>query len=788
MTHVSSGTTCTLCGMETTAPPLHHDDHAFCCPGCRSVFNILSAKGQLDDVHRHPIFLQAVKSGLISNPSLLEQLRGKKLAAPEGEYQKLYLEIEEMWCPSCAEVIRLILLHERGVKSCIVDYCTDLAVIEYAPRCLSKEKLFDILVSLGYHPRLLEEAQPYKVSQGLYRRAGVAAFCTLNVMMFSYPVYASYYDREMDGYAPLFAWLSFFVALPVLSYSAWPIIRRFWNGLLLGKVGMEALVTLGVGAGFGLSSYNLFTGDTHIYFDSITVIITFLLFGKIIESRAKFSAKKALLQLHRSIPRRGRKRFPDGSQSFVPIKEIQPGDCLVVAAGERVVLDGIVVEGEGSCDESSMTGESLPTLKKKGERVMAGTLLVQGWLVCKTTVSSEQSSLQKIIDMIGEDMGHKSAYIRAADGIVRWFAPTILVLAGLTGLYDGWKEGISIDWISVMSVLLISCPCAIGIAAPLAESHTLNSLMGKGAIVRNRGCLPLLSRISTFVFDKTGTVTEGKFTVLQGMENLTPDQKRALKTVAMQSTHPIACAVAEAVDAEPLPITQVEERTGKGISGCMEGITYTLGSASWFHERGMKLLEPTRPFLGVVSKVYFAAENTPLTCLVLGDRVRPGMDTLIRSLPCPTLLLSGDSNACVEAVAQACSFTYWKGERQPLQKREEIESLCQKGEIVGMVGDGINDAPSLTAAHVGISVMTATDMSIQVSDILLTTDLLHSFPDLQKIALKGQRIVRQNLFWAFSYNVVGVGLAMAGYLSPVFAAFAMVASSLIVILNAQRLK
>ncbi len=783
---------CALCSIELPQCPIVDGEQAFCCSGCHAVFNILSTKKQLTNYQENPLFQQAVRCGLISNPALLEQIRRNRQDFPENELEKLHMEVGEMWCPACAEVIRLVMLQQKGVRNCVVDYATDLASVEFAPRHIGKERIHQLIKSLGYQPLSLDSARK-AVSFDFYLRFAVAAFCSLNIMMFAYPLYATYFDYDSEGYGMLFAWLSFGAVLPVVGYSARPIFRRFLTSLQVGLYGMEALVVMSVSTGLGLSIYELFRGSARVYFDSISVIITFVLLGKIIEAKAKFSAKDAVLRLARAAPRRGRKRFIDGSQAFVSVKEIQLGDLLVAFSGEKIALDGVVIEGEGSCDESMMTGEATPVCKKIGAGVLGGSILQNGSLVLRVTSSCDKTTLHKIIDMAQREIGHKTVYVRAADQIVRWFVPLIFVLAMASALIS-WLLG-AVDpggtveqtaLIRAISVLLISCPCAIGIAAPLAESHVINALANRGAIVRNRGCLTLLGRETVFVFDKTGTVTEGRFTILQGLDTLSLSYCSLLKSLASHSTHPIACAIAQAIDEPLTPLQQVEEVAGRGLRACCGVHQLHLGSKEFFREQGIGVLSLMQQQVGSV--VYFAYDGECTAVLVLGDKIREEISKTISTLaPAKTILLSGDSSAVVEAVAEACKFDAWQSERTPLQKREYIESLRAQGHIVCMVGDGINDAPALTAAHVGISVVTATDISIQVSDLLLTTDRLHILHAIRSIAKRGHSIVKQNLFWAFFYNVVGIGLAMSGLLSPIFAAFAMVASSLMVLFNAKRL-
>ncbi|MBA2367523.1 MAG: heavy metal translocating P-type ATPase [Candidatus Protochlamydia sp.] len=793
---LSTSSACLLCQSPLSSSYCRDKEKSFCCAGCQAVYQILESRQVLEKAHDHPLFQQALRSGLIANPGLLEQINQKKEAFSHEEKEKIPLEIHDMWCPSCAQVIRLTLLKEEGVKECHVDYTTDLASIEYIPRLMSKEKILKLVRQLGYVPVLMTDPRQQTNHRRLSLRFIVAAFFSMNVMMFAYPIYAGYFYEDTEGYARLFAWLSFAGSLPVLLYSAWPIWRRFYSAMRVGIWGMETLVALGVASATALSLYELTQDSLYVYFDSMTVIIVFVLLGKMIEGRAKFSAKDALVQLTRALPRRGRKRFSTGEEKFVPIKDFNVGDLLVVFCGEKIVLDGEVLEGEGSCDESLMTGESLPAHKTRGASVLAGTILQQGHLTVKVKADSEGSALYHIVEMVERDVGHKSAYTRAIDPIIRWFVPAVGLLAFavfasclIFNIMDGEKTPFQTGIIRAVSVLLISCPCAIGIAAPLAESHLLNALAKLGVIVRNRGCLPYIGRETTFICDKTGTITEGKYSVLKGLETLSFQNKRILKEMVSKSSHPVAIAINKELLCIGEPLEKVEEIIGRGIKAEKLATHYILGSSIFLAQQGIEAVPLPELQNEINTVVYFGWNNQCMALIYLGDSIRPEAKELVKELSdTRSVLLSGDALITVEAAANACGFSAWHGEFHPLQKRNFIDALKQKGEIVAMLGDGVNDAPALTAANVGIAVVSATDISIQVSDLLLTTDRLLIIPMLRKLAKKGHSILKQNIFWSFFYNCIGLGLAASGALTPLFAAFAMVASSLIVVLNTQRLR
>lgn len=781
---------CALCGLAFGNTSISDGCNFFCCHGCHAVYGILATKNALDNYQESPIFRQAIQSGLIANPLLLDQIKEAQSGKPYEELKRYYFEVTDMWCPSCAEVIRLILLQQKGVAHCIVDYCTDLASIEYSPRHLSKEEINALIEALGYGVQALQGANSRPISFSLLLRFILAAFCSLNIMMFSYPRYANYFSLDDNGYSQLLARLSFFASLPVVTICLWPVMRRSINSLIVGIVGMEALVLTGVSSAFGLSVYELLQGGTHVYFDSMSVIVTLVLLGKIIESKAKFSSKETLLKLVRSSPRRARKCFANGEERFVSIKEIAPGDILKVLTGEKVVLDGEIVSGEGACDESLMTGESLPKRKCRGDSLLSGTLLQKGNLCYRVTTTLQESALQKIIEAVNLDIMHKPVYMRAADRIVKYIAPAAILIALVTGGYcylmlpgeDSGQEAL----IRMASVLLISCPCAIGIAAPLAESAIMHALATLGALVRNRACLPLLGSESFFVCDKTGTLTEGQFFVKSGVEELSPNEQSILKTMAAHSTHPVAVSTLRALQTViSHPLQEVEEITGMGMMGKNSNNFYLFGSTALLKSQNIEVPE-THSQENTIS--YFYSTEGGVTPILLGDKLRNGAAVAIASFsPTPTYLLSGDAEAVVAKVARQCGFTGYRSACRPLEKRQFIDELQQPGKIVCMLGDGINDAPALTVAAIGMSAVNATDVSIHVSDIVLTSDRLSILPQIRSIGRKGQRIVKQNLFWAFFYNVIGIGLAACGVLTPLYAAFAMVMSSLFVIFNARRL-
>jgi Cu2+-exporting ATPase len=772
-------TCCLLCNEKTSsATAIWEEDRLFCCRGCLAVFTILQKHPQASEAssfNSSPLYLAALRAKVISNPHLEEEL-GKR-AAP-GQTERLYLEISGMWCHSCAEVIRLILLQMKGVISCQIDYATDVATLAINPLAIGLGEITSAISALGYAAEQLTESINSSPRRSLWLRFAIATFCALNVMMLSYPLYATYLYPEEEGVDYLLAWLSFIFSLPVLSYAAYPIYRRAINGLFVGVLRMEALVSMSVFAACWLSLYALLQGSSLIFFDSATVVITLVLFGKILENRAKFSSKKTLMLLSRFIPKKCRKIDKEGIAQSVSIKEIALGDQIAIAIGEKIPLDSEVIAGEAAVDEALVTGEPMPIYKKIGDKLLAGSTMIQGSLIATATHLGEKNLLHQILHTAKESLREKQIYSRLVDAIVPKFVAIVLII-GIVALFCG--SGIH----ALLATLMISCPCAIGIAAPMAESRLIHILAEKGIWIKNRGVISLIGKESVWVSDKTGTVTHGNFEILSGIDQLGVPEQQMLKALVQRSNHPIAIAVNKAIPISPeTRLTDILEKPGKGMSGNFFEKLCLFGSKSFLEENGVEVKDVEQ---SSYSHVYFYFDNESYL-LVLGDKIRKEAKEFFQSNSKSSILLSGDHRQATEKVADECGFNAFFAEQKPEKKFQFIKNLQEKGEIVCMVGDGINDAMALSAADIAISFVSAPDLSQNIADIVLAKEDWHLLTILQKQSFYTQKIIRQNIFWAFFYNCLGIPLAVLGLLSPLLAAIAMTASSLMILANTQRIR
>lgn len=774
---------CTLCGLPAKTALLD-EERPFCCMGCLSVYEVLKAQHQLQACRDSPIFKQALASGLISNPKLLEELE-KENTEPVMEKGRALFELSGLYCPSCAKVIEWVLRKERGVLEAHVDYYTDLAVVYFSLEKVSKQTLLEKIRALGYGAQTfgLEEQEGVLKNQNI--GLALAIFSAMNIMMFSYPIYFEHFGLTTHGFGSLFAQLSFLMALPLL-YCFRPMLKACLQALRLRIFGMETLVSLGVLASFFLSTYNLYLGSEEVYFDSLSMIIVFVLLGKSTESKAKFSAKLAQKELASHLPKKGRKQTEAGLV-YVPIKEVAIDDELIVTLGEKLPLDGICLSKEVYLDCSHISGEAKPVKKREGEPLPGGAILRSAQLNLRVTSTLAESTLAQIIQWVESGLRARGEKPPFLDRLLQYFVPAIVVLASASCLLLYLQgAGLSASVIRAASILLISCPCAIGIAEPLAQSFLRASLAKTGALVRHRQALETLGEQSLILFDKTGTLTEGTFALQEGLNELSSREKARLKAMVARSLHPISRALFDALDQEK----GVEEETpdefevlvGAGLKARWGKDTYLLGSARFVGTASSK--EP-------LTQVYFKTAEAKIHPLKLGDQLQEGIKTMVQSLQKQgqnLAIVSGDEEGAVAEVAEGLGIKNYYANCSPIRKQQIIKDLQGKSEKILFVGDGINDAPAITVANWSFSPMKAADLCMNVSDFILTRPLSSCFLPIFDLCRRGQRVVKQNLFWAFFYNVLMIPLAVMGYLAPVMAALAMILSSAMVVTNSRRLQ
>jgi len=764
----------------------------FCCNGCMNVYAILVESGAVaagQDLRASEVYLQSLKLGLIAAPD-----EGRP-PIPEGaETREELYQINGMWCTSCGWLVEHALAREYGVVSADVLFTSDLLKIRYCPQYLPPGVIPDRVASLGYRALPFGAEGDRKGWQDMLLRLGIAFGMWMNVMLFSLVVYASFFEGIAEGARKAVPFILMGLALPAVTYSAWPIHRLAWFGLRQGRLRLEALISTGVLAAFAYSATQAFLGGRHYYFDTACAIVTLMLTGKALERSAKERSARAIALLHRLLPRKARIRV-EGEERFVAIEALEPGMVFLVKAGERIPADGRVVAGASSVDESVITGESELRARVPGDPVVCGSLNASGVLEVRVTHASADSSLARIVQSVEGALANRSALERAVDRVSRLFIPVVLLislgtLAGCLAL----QLGPTVAMLRAIAVLVIACPCALGIATPLATTAAVGAASRKGILIRDVGVLETFRRVDAVVLDKTGTMTEGVFKVRgAAMERL--DLAAALESY---SEHPLGHALvahAREQGIAPLDATGLEIRPGLGLAGRVGPHRVVVGNRRLMELEGT---EPTPEMTAQASAwqaegytvVFGAVDGLPTGALAFGDAPRreaAGLVAALKARGVRTILLSGDARSTTLHMGQRLGVDECLGEVPPADKAEAVRRLQAKGAVVAMVGDGVNDAPALAAADLGIALGSGADLAMHAAPIVLLGGGLLRIEETFRLAERTVAIIRQNLFWAFVYNAGGITLAITGILNPILAAGAMVLSSLSVIANSLRL-
>jgi len=793
-------TSCALCGLDCGHHPVlrrfGQDEQPFCCVGCVNVYSILSESGILasgQDFRDTELYQESLKLGLISNPTD----RAESTQLPPGvESREVVFQISGMWCTACAWLIEHSLRKERGVISAEVSFISDLAKVKYCPLYLPKERITARIAALGYgaseYKRQVDDRG--RARRDLLLRMGVAAFLWLNVMTLSAVLYVGYFERIAESAGRYLPFVLMALATPAVFYSAWPILRLAANGLRNRTIRMEALLALGILAAYGSSAVEAFRHGRHFYFDTACAIVALVLAGKLAEQSAKDSAAGEIAALYRMMPKKARLLI-DGQERFVSVDALGRGTVFLVQPGERIAADGVVVEGRSHVDESVLTGESTPRVRSVGDQVICGGVNGSGVLqVCATRVGME-STLAQILQAVESAMGRRSHLERQVDRVSQVFTPCMIAVALLT--FGGWLAfgaAPSAALMRAISVLVIACPCALGVATPLAVTTAIAAAARKHILVTDSRVLETIDKVDAVLLDKTGTVTRGDFGVLD-MAGETSDLP-LIASLEARSEHPLGralCRWAESAHLEAYSAREVAIHQGMGISGVVSGRKMFVGNRRLCphmptHELTEKVEDWER--LGH-TVVYFGSGEKVTGAIAFGDQIKPEAATLVTTLKSRgirTLMVSGDGRATTNSIAAQIGVEEVIAEAIPERKIEVVRDLQKCGAVVAMIGDGVNDAPGLAQADIGIALSSGTDIAMKAAPLVISGDSLLSVLDAFDLARNSLRIVRQNLFWAFVYNTIAVSLAIAGVVNPIFASGAMVISSLSVIWNAKRIR
>ena len=717
------------------------------------------------------------------------------------------LPVEGMTCAACVARVEKSLKKISGVSNATVNLAAETVRLEYDIEQVSLETIAQSLHESGYD--LIIKKEPDNVSERLLDRElnirrdfFISLACSLPVLILSmgmmWEPMAQAIPIPMNLLNVGFCLLSLIVLLI-------PGLRFFvpaWKLALHGASDMNTLVSLGTGMAWLYSTYELLFGEhaghgQHLYYDSTTTIITLVLLGKMLETKAKRKAGNALQSLLSLQSSTALRKISDGSFVECNASEINIGDIILIRPGESFPVDGIIIEGTGTCDESMLTGESHPITKQIGDSVTGGTINIDASMQVKATAIGADTVLSKITSIVKEAQGSKAAIQSLADTISSVFVPSVLAISILTFLvyFILLDSTLNASILPAIAILLIACPCALGLATPTAITVAIGAGAKRGIIIRNADALEKAGAIDIIAFDKTGTLTEGKPELIEIVPLQTTFQQDALLAFAAGieqfSVHPFAQAIVK--KSKDIPQAEsVKEFPGRGMKGDIAGHDMLIGKVEWIKEQGMKL------DIESIHNKYQSGESMLGLCIdgiahaifIFADTIRETSKEIIQTLhddQLQTMILSGDQESTVKSIANKLGIKQYHAGLLPQEKLEKISGLQKAGHRLAMIGDGINDAPALAQAHLGIAMGSGTDIAMNTADITIMNTDLHAVITAIRLSRNTMRIIKQNFFWAFIFNIIGIPLAAFGLLNPMFAAGAMAFSSVSVISNSLRL-
>ncbi len=708
--------------------------------------------------------------------------------------QRVELAITGMTCASCAARIEKRLNKLAGVAA-NVNFASEHAAVAFDPARIDIEDLIGAVEAAGYGAALPETVSDEDPTRAYRFRLVLAVALTIPLVIFAWVAAARPAGWE---------WVSLVLATPVVAYAGWPFHRAAATNARHGVATMDTLISIGTLSAWTWSAVVLFAGiSTNVYFDTAGAITALILVGRYLEARAKRRSGEAI----RSLLELGAKEalvLRDGTEVLVPIEELAVGEQFVVRPGEKVATDGIVIKGSSAIDASMLTGESVPVEVGPGDRLSGATINSSGRLVVEATNVGATTALSQIARLVAEAQAGKAPVQRLADRVSAFFVPIVIGVATLTLL--GWLllGGIATTaaFTAAVAVVVIACPCALGLATPTALMVGTGRGAQLGIVIKGAEVLEQTRQITTIVLDKTGTITEGKMAVSAVVPAPGVAEDELVRVVAAAedaSEHPIARAIA-AYGRERLgTLCEVESfsaRAGLGIEAVVDGRAVVVGRPSLLADWGISLsdeltAEVARLEATGATVVAVATDGSVAGLVAAADRIKATSRTAIaelRALGLTPVLLTGDNEATARAVAAAVGIERVLAGVLPEDKAAEVARLQAAGEVVAMVGDGVNDAPALAKADLGLSIGTGTDIAIEASDITLVSGDLRAAADAIRLSRRTLSTIKGNLFWAFGYNVAAIPLAVAGVVNPIVAAAAMAFSSVFVVTNSLRLR
>ena len=792
---------CTHCNLTFSEDVMiieqgNDNPHYFCCKGCQGVYHLLNAEGldtfydKLGDTKLQP----ATQTNNDLEKFDLEGFKNKYIKIDEDGLCEINLIIEGIHCSACVWLNEKVLHKTDGVMEASINYTNNKAKIVWDPHVLKLSHIIETIRSIGYNaypydPKLQEE-RAVKTRKTYYTRILVAVFGAMNIMWLAVAHYAGYFSGIQQSFKDILNVAEFILATPVLFYSGWIFFRGAYYGYKNNIVNMDTLVASGALSAYIYSIYAMITGRGEVYFDSVVMIITFVLVGKYLEVLSKKHAVDTLDGLMGSTPTEVT-TLKDGIKSLVSIENIIIGDLIELKPGEKVVIDGEVTWGEGSFDESSLTGENEPIFKRQGEHILSGSVCLDSVLHYKATHDASNSMLTSIVSLLEESITKKPRIEQLANTVSGYFSTIILLIALLTfiGWYF-WVGSFEQALIVGISVIVIACPCALGLATPMATLVGISIAAKRGILFKEATFLETMAKSDILALDKTGTITEGKPSVVKAdlNEQLNPSLLYALVST---SNHPIAKGILSYLEKTyetitPVTLEQIQMIEAKGIRANYGSKNLIGGNAELMKASHIAVDADAQNAL-----FFFAVDNKLLARFELTDTIREGAKEAIaniQNLGIKVVMLTGDHKQSAQKVAKEVGIDEIHAKLLPQDKATMIDTYHEEGHVVVMVGDGINDAVALAASDIAISMGNGADIAISISDVVLLDETPISIYESYTLSRRTYGAIKENLGFSLVYNVVAVPLAVMGFVTPLVAALSMSLSSLVVVGNSLRIK
>lgn len=787
---------------------INNKDEPMCCIGCQSVAQAIVDNG-LTSFYQHrttnsqkPEDLIPAELQVYDNPDLQQSF----VQSHQGSIREASLILEGIVCAACVWLNEKHVKQLEGVIDFRVNYSTHRASLKWDNEIIKLSEVLQAIADIGYNahpfdPGRLEVIQKKEKSAAL-RRIALAGIGMMQVMMPAIAIYIGESSDMSESMLQFLRWISLIITTPVVFYSSQVFFKAAWRDLKRGIFGMDVPVSLAIGSAYLASVWATVTNTGEIYFDSVVMFTFFLLLGRFLEMGARHKSGEVADALVRLLPQTATRLEKDekGKQihSVIPANELSLTDKVLIKPGETIPADGEIIEGTSSINESLLTGESLPLHKSVGDQLIGGTLNIESPLTMRVDKLGDSTMLSSIIRLLDRAQSEKPDLAKFADKSAGWFVGFILLLAAAVFIAWWFIDSSQAFWVA-LSVLVITCPCALSLATPAALTAATGRLTAQGVLTTRGHALETLAKLTHVIFDKTGTLTHGSLKVEHFNQLGSINKKQCLAIVAgleSSSEHPVAKAILELCDT-PQDMAQIKIESGRGVEGWLDNKAYRIGTkhfvAEIVNQKISNINEQDIPDNQSIatSTIYFGRQGEWLATFELQDEIRTESKSTIKQLQelgIKVSLLSGDNQDVVDNVAKILDIEDARGELLPADKLKYVQQLQDKNEVVSMIGDGVNDAPVLAAANVSIAMGKGSQLAQASADMILLSENLSQLPEAIKLSKRMQNIIHQNFSWAILYNLIAIPVAAMGWIEPWMAAIGMSMSSLLVVLNALRLK